>query len=353
LARVYPEKDLSSLSQHYILMGMPTMKKVSVFVFISFILFVIICDGSFFIYEYNPLRILVEPVLEPDRYAEDMQGNKAYSPYINVIITNEGRGAANISQIIFNITSAYLNTTPVLNTDLGCGDEDIFVAEIENSGWGIAREIQWDSTINLGKYTNYLKIDNNKLNWTGDLDPGKRLNLNFKFRPKAGYRVSFLGDRCFDTLVYTGKIKTIINYKNINNIQKPTIFFNNTLYLFKINPLRICDYSLAQSLVRMGDLKAEKIFYIDSLDPERNYSIDPGYFNFSYNDNLRKDDISKIIIKINSTKKSGKFISKLSIIWNKESSITSGDIILNLIKDNSCDNESCERTEIVDLRPKK
>lgn len=350
-ARCYPEKDFSSLSKHYILMGMLTMKKVSVFVFISFILFVIICDGSFSIYEYNPLRILVEPVLEPDRYAEDMQGNEAYSPYINVIITNEGSGAANISRIVFNITSAHLNTTPVLNIDLGGGDEEIFAAEIENSGWGIAREIQWDSIINLGKYTNYLKIANNKLNWTGNLNPGKRLNLNFKFRPKAGYRVSFSEERCCDTLVYTGVIKTNVTHKDINNTQRPPIYFNNTLYLFKINPSQICNYVSSQSLVLMGDLKAEKIFYVDSLDPERNYRINPINFNFSYNDNLRKGDICRVIIKINSTKKSGKFISKISIFWNQERSITSKNIKLNLIKDNSCDNERCESTEIVDLRP--
>jgi hypothetical protein len=70
---------------------------------------------------------------------------------------------------------------------------------------------------------------------------------------------------------------------------------------------------------------------VDSIDPEAVY---PYAFQFNVKHYISKGQVDRIVIKINSTKKSGIFSSRVKVVYNSENPIISKVVNLDLIKAN-------------------
>lgn len=272
----------------------------------------------------------VESISPPGYEFSDKNGRHADPPYIDITLFNRGKSAGIITRLDLMIISGFLNTTPVLsscnfNRFYPCYNNTI-QAEITNLGWGPARELEWKSKLDLGEFTKKLNLSNNQFNWTGNISAGETLIINFVFRAEDGYLLSFSNDTYFIykgniyKQKYVGRIFTEVNYNDTNMVEYYK-HFEDYIYLYEIDNTNLPMIFNRISMSSMGSnfaasiIDPVEIFYIDSIDPEMNC---PSNMSFYVHHFLEENQVDRIILKINSTKKSGKIKYKVIVISNSE-----------------------------------
>ncbi|MCX6680034.1 MAG: hypothetical protein NTX42_06700 [Methanothrix sp.] len=268
----------------------------------------------------------VESILStPDLNLRDINGDQVYPPYIDIILFNRGKGKGIISKLDLEITNASLNKTPVMSYYTVCAD-NIIKCDIINKGWGPANELEWKSFIDIGIHSDELNIANNQLNWMGNVNPGETLVLNLTYTPKDGFYASsddhenIVHKGYIYKQIYKGKINTIVIYKDVNGNQK-TNDFDRNIYLYRIDKKEDSTFLTYKNYGKLHNINAlsnvyiptAQIFYIDSIDPDMRC---PSIISFYLGHSLTKDQTDRIILKINSTKKSGKIEYQIKVEYN-------------------------------------
>jgi hypothetical protein len=220
-------------------------------------------------------------------------------------------------------------------------------AVLANNGWGPAKNLEWRSSINLGQNADKLRIIRNQFDWNTDVDPGKFLNHVFFFNLQDGFYLSFYKSNCSDLyqdyghpieLIDTGYIYTDIKYSDQFGKEYSSNFYKD-IYLYKIYRSEGCvhhreianlEYENINRILA-SQIHPLEILYVDSIDPERTC---PYIYHFNLNHYIGKDQVDRVIININSTKKSGKFKSRIKAIYNSNITAVSETVNLDLVKSN-------------------
>ncbi len=289
--------------------------------------------------------ISVDPILVPeDKYGKscvsDLSGNKLCNSYIDLILLNKGKGVAITNQLDFEIINASLNTTPVIQYDQFIYGNTIRT-KIINMGWGPAKEFKYNASLNLGPCISLLGINDSNINWTGEVNPGENLFLNFQCNLQNDFYITDIQEMC-DDLICEGNIFSEIKYREESGELKNKNSYEN-IYLYKINRSRICSNNdMHISLSTAEIIKPVEILYGDPIDPEM---ICPSMRSFKIHHYLSENQIDEILIELNATR-SGKYRLKIRVLYNSEKPVVSKIIDINLIKINKEFNKNIREVHI-------
>lgn len=264
----------------------------------------------------------------------DGYGNSVRPPYIDLTLINNGNKPGVIYGLDLEIINASLNMTPVLyffNRHSELNGSNMFKTAIMNGGWGPADILEYNASMDFGLNTSHLRIVNNYLNWTGYINPGERLFLNFKYYPENDYYISSDIDRP-DDFISEGYVLERIKYRDLYNV----ILIKNITtkaYLCKVN--RSSSLSVRNGLYRIQDFSAEiinplEILKVDQMDPEKSC---PYNISLNVNHYIKENQVDRMIIKLDSIK-SGIFQSKIKVNCNSEKPVNSEILRINMVKRN-------------------
>ena len=261
----------------------------------------------------------------------DGEGNHASAPYIDLTLLNKGMGVGVINRLDLEVINASLNISPVLEYFASVNKtNNLFSVNVYNVGWGSAKRLEYNASLNFGQNTSLLGFSSRYLKWKGDVNPGEDTHLNFRYNPQTDYYLSLYGYNP-DDLVCAGNISEQIRYEDIlnNRFEK-----NNKIaaYIYKINQ-SIKGFTISNNVGNIQlaiKIPAIQILNVDSMDPERRC---PYNISFYINHQISENAVDRIIIGLSSAK-SGQFLSKIKVYYNAEKPVISGILDLNLIKRN-------------------